>query len=318
MSKQVSESRSRTDAMLRTAFGGIICEALIDPSVVEIMQNPDGLLWFERSGKGRRCVGNVVKPDQAERIVRLVASLSGFDATREQPIVSAELPIGGQRFEGLLPPVVKTPCFAIRNHAAAIFTLKDYVDADVISLANANALERAILSRKNILIVGGTGSGKTTLANACLAVIAETGDRVLILEDTRELRCAAKDCVALRSQPNVRMADLVRSTLRLRPDRIIVGEVRGGEALDLLKAWSTGHPGGIATVHANSAEDGLDRLEQLVGEVVANVPRKLISTAVDIVVGIENRKGIRRVKDILRVLKTDQNGDYRLEPLAPP
>ena len=114
------------------------------------------------------------------------------------------------------------------------------------------------------------------------------------------------------------MADLVRSTLRLRPDRIIVGEVRGGGALDLLKAWSTGHPGGIATVHANSAEDGLDRLEQLVGEVVANVPRKLISTAVDIVVGIENRKGIRRVKDILRVLKTDQNGDYRLEPLAPP
>lgn len=318
MSKPMSESRSRTDAMLRTAFGAVICEALSDPSVVEIMQNPDGALWVERAGEGRCCVGDVIAKDQAERIVRLVASLSGFGVTREQPIVSAELPIGGQRFEGLLPPVVTAPSFAIRNHAASVFTLDDYVEAGTISSVNASALERAIQTRKNILIVGGTGSGKTTLANACLAVVAESGDRVLILEDTRELRCAAKDCVALRTQPMVRMADLVRSTLRLRPDRIIVGEVRGGEALDLLKAWSTGHPGGIATVHANSAADGLDRLEQLVGEVAANVPRKQISTAVDIVVGIENRNGVRRVKDILRVLSSDQNGDYRLEPLVPP
>ena len=318
MSNPISESRSRTDAMLRTAFGTVICKALSDPSVVEIMQNPDGLLWVERAGEGRRCMGDVIAADQAERIVRLVASLSGFDVTREQPIVSAELPIGGQRFEGLLPPVVKTPSFSIRNHAASVFTLHDYVEANVISSSNADALSEAIKSRKNILIVGGTGSGKTTLANACLEVVAQSGDRVLILEDTRELRCAAQDCVALRTQPLVKMADLVRSTLRLRPDRIIVGEVRGGEALDLLKAWSTGHPGGIATVHANSAADGLDRLEQLVGEVAANVPRKLISTAVDIVVGIENRNGVRRVKDILRVLSTRQNGEYRLEPIVPP
>ena len=318
MSKPVSESRSRTDAMLRTAFGAVICEALSDPSVVEIMQNPDGSLWVERAGEGRRCVGKVVKLDQAERIVRLVASLSGFDVTREQPIVSAELPIGGQRFEGLLPPVVTAPSFAIRNHAKSVFTLEDYVEAGTMSAEYARELEHAIRARQNILIVGGTGSGKTTLANACLAVVARSGDRVLILEDTRELRCKAKDCVALRAQPLVKMADLVRSTLRLRPDRIIVGEVRGGEALDLLKAWSTGHPGGIATIHANSASDGLDRMEQLVGEVVANVPRKLISTAVDIVVGIENRNGVRRVRDILRVLSSDQNGDYRLEPFAPP
>ena len=318
MSKPLSESRSRTDAMLRTAFGAVICEALSDPSVVEIMQNPDGSLWVERSGEGRRCVGKVVKPDQAERIVRLVASLSGFDVTREQPIVSAELPIGGQRFEGLLPPVVTAPSFAIRNHANSVFTFEDYVEAGTMSSEYACELKRAIGARQNILIVGGTGSGKTTLANACLAVVAQSGDRVLILEDTRELRCKAKDCVALRTQPLVKMADLVRSTLRLRPDRIIVGEVRGGEALDLLKAWSTGHPGGIATIHANSASDGLDRMEQLVGEVVANVPRKLISTAVDIVVGIENRNGVRRVRDILRVLSSDQNGDYRLEPFAPP
>ena len=314
---QPSQSRQRTDAMLRSAFGPTICEALADPTVVEIMQNPDGTLWTERAGQSRFCNGPVITGDKAERIVRLVASLSGHDVTREQPIVSAELPIGGQRFEGILPPVVQAPSFAIRNHAARVFTLSDYEAVGTMDGHSANVLRAAIIARRNILIVGGTGSGKTTLANALLSEVANTGHRVLILEDTRELQCDAEDCVALRTQPTVSMADLLRSTLRLRPDRIVVGEVRGGEALDLLKAWSTGHPGGVATVHANSAADGLDRLEQLVGEVVANVPRKLISAAVDIVVGIENHAGVRRVTDILEVLGSDgPNGTYRLRSMV--
>ena len=142
--------------------------------------------------------------------------------------------------------------------------------------------------RKNILVVGGTSSGKTTLVNALLAEIADLDERVVILEDTRELKCAAADCVALRTKPGVAtLADLVRSTLRLRPDRIIVGEVRGPEALDMLKAWNTGHPGGITTVHANSAPAGLYRLEQLVQEAVVTVPRDLIVQAIDIVVFLE-------------------------------
>jgi len=310
-----NQSRSRTDAMLRSAFGKLICDALADPSVVEIMQNPDGKLWVERAGRGRLTHGTVVTSAQAERIIRLVASLSGHDVTNERPIVSAELPIGGQRFEGVMPPVVTAPAFAIRNHAAKVFTLGDYVDAGTMRAIDAATLREAVIARRNILIVGGTGSGKTTLANGLLAEVAKTKDRVLILEDTRELQCDADDCVALRTQPSVSMAELVRSTLRLRPDRIVVGEVRGGEALDLLKAWSTGHPGGVATVHANSAADGLDRLEQLVGEVVANVPRKLIATAVDIIVGIENVAGVRRVTDILGVLGCEDSGGYRLRPL---
>ena len=202
--------------------------------------------------------------------------------------------------------------------AAKVFRLEDYVSSKTISKAAASALRSAIGNRLNILVVGGTGSGKTTLTNALLAEIANEDHRVLILEDTRELQCAAKDCVSLRTQASVTMRDLVRSTLRLRPDRIVVGEVRGGEALDLLKAWSTGHPGGVATVHANSAADGLDRLEQLVGEITANVPRKLISTAVNVVVGIENHGGVRRVSDILEVLGCDgENGTYRLRPKVP-
>lgn len=318
MSQRHAQSQARTDTMLRSAFGPFICEALTVPSVVEIMQNPDGQLWVERSGIGRQSQGQVLSPEQAERIIRLIASLSNFDVTREQPIVSAELPIGGQRFEGIMPPVALKPSFAIRVPAAQLFTLDDYVETGTMRDVDASALRQAIRSRQNILVVGGTGSGKTTLTNALLAEIAREEHRLLILEDTRELQCAAKDCVSLRTQDCVSMRDLVRSSLRLRPDRIIVGEVRGGEALDLLKAWSTGHPGGVATVHANSAADGLDRLEQLVGEVTANVPRKLISTAVNVVVGIENRGGVRRVTDILDVLGYDgATGSYQLRPKVP-
>lgn len=318
MTQRKSQSRSRTDAMLKTALGSVICDALADPSVVEIMQNPNGELWIERAGLGRESQGLILPAEKAERIIRLIASLSGFDVTRETPIVSAELPIGGQRFEGVMPPVALQPSFAIRVPAAKVFRLEDYVSSQTIGKAAASVLRKAIEARLNILVVGGTGSGKTTLTNALLAEIANEDHRVLILEDTRELQCEAKDCVSLRTQPSVSMRDLVRSTLRLRPDRIVVGEVRGGEALDLLKAWSTGHPGGVATVHANSAADGLDRLEQLVGEVTANVPRKLISTAVNVVVGIENHGGVRRVSDILEVLGCDgENGSYRLRPMVP-
>ena len=318
MTQRNSQSRSRTDTMLKTALGSVICDALANPIVVEIMQNPNGELWIERAGIGRESQGLILAPEKAERIIRLIASLSNFDVTREHPIVSAELPIGGQRFEGVMPPVALQPSFAIRVPAAKVFGLEDYVSSKTMGKAAASVLRKAIEARQNILVVGGTGSGKTTLTNALLAEIANEDHRVLILEDTRELQCAAKDCVSLRTQPSVSMRDLVRSTLRLRPDRIVVGEVRGGEALDLLKAWSTGHPGGVATVHANSAADGLDRLEQLVGEVTANVPRKLISAAVNIVVGIENHGGVRRVTDILEVLGCNgENGTYRLRPMVP-
>ena len=318
MTQRNAQSRTRTDAMLRSALGPAICDALADPSVVEIMQNPNGELWIERAGIGRESQGHILLAEKAERIIRLIASLSDFDVTREHPIVSAELPIGGQRFEGVMPPVALQPSFAIRVPAAKVFMLEDYVSSQTMGKAAASILRKSIKARLNILVVGGTGSGKTTLTNALLAEIANEDHRVLILEDTRELQCAAKDCVSLRTQPSVSMRDLVRSTLRLRPDRIVVGEVRGGEALDLLKAWSTGHPGGVATVHANSAADGLDRLEQLVGEVTANVPRKLISAAVNIVVGIENHGGVRRVTDILEVLGCNgENGTYRLRPMVP-
>lgn len=311
------EADHRRRAMLRTAMGQAIADALADPSVIEVMVNPDGVLRLDRLGEGRRDTGVRMHPSEAERIVRLVASHVRAEAHADNPIVSAELP-SGERFEGVLPPVALAPCFAIRKPAARVHTLADYVADGIMMPVQAEALRKAVRDRRNILVAGGTSSGKTTLANALLAQVAECDERVILIEDTRELQCAAKDCVALRTRRgSVTLADLVRSTLRLRPDRIIVGEVRGAEALDMLKAWNTGHPGGIATVHANSARSALYRVEQLAQEAVVTVPRRLIAEAINLIVFIAGRGSSRRIDAIAEVTGLDSNGDYAIAQLTP-
>jgi P-type conjugative transfer ATPase TrbB len=308
------ETRERRRGMLRTAMGPAIARALDEPDVVEVLVNPDGHLWLDRHGSGRCDTGVALTAQEAERIIRLVASHIRAEASASSPVVSAELPETGERFEGLLPPVVLAPCFAIRKPAMMTFRLADYVAAQIMTPQVAKVLADAVADARNILVAGGTGSGKTTLANALLAEIATLEERIVIIEDTRELRCAAKDAVTLRTKPGVAaLADLVRSTLRLRPDRIIVGEVRGGEALDMLKAWNTGHPGGIATVHANSSRAALYRLEQLVQEAVVTVPRRLIAEAIDLIIFIKGRGAGRRVDGIVEVKGLDSAGDYVLE-----
>ncbi|MEO0883030.1 MAG: P-type conjugative transfer ATPase TrbB [Pseudomonadota bacterium] len=307
---------TRTANMLRTAFGADVMEALADPNVVEIMINPDGKLWVDQHGIGRSETGAFLSPHDIERAIRLVATQNGRDASRTSPIISAELPLAGERFEGVLPPVTTAPCFSIRKPAGRVIPLDHYVDEHILRSAHATALRKAVKDRANILVVGGTGSGKTTLTNALLNEIAETGDRLVILEDTRELHCSAKDAVQMRTQPGaVTLADLVRSTLRLRPDRIIVGEVRGPEALDMLKAWNTGHPGGIATLHANSAEAGLHRLEQLIGEATHTVPHDLIAETIDLVVFIRRQAGDRKVETVAAVTGLASTG-YSIEPVT--
>jgi type IV secretion system protein VirB11 len=246
----------------------------------------------------------------------LVASHIRTEVHARAPIVSAELPESGERFEGLMPPVSLAPCFSIRKPAQVIYRLEDYVTHHIMSVEAAQTLAHAITERRNIVVVGGTSSGKTTLVNALLAEVAATGERVIILEDTRELQCAAEDCVTLRTKPGVvTLSDLVRSTLRLRPDRIIVGEVRGPEALDMLKAWNTGHPGGITTVHANSGRAALYRLEQLIQEAVISVPRRLIAEAVDLLVFLTGRGNHRKLATIGRVEGLDADRDYQIVPI---
>lgn len=309
------ETRDRRRAMLRTAMGPVIGAALLDPAVIEIMVNPDGVVRVDRRGAGRVTTGEQLTPAEAERIIRMVASHVHVEVHAANPIVSAELPETGERFEGVLPPVASAPCFAIRKPIGHVLRLEDYVADQILSPLHAAVLRQGVAERKTILIAGGTSSGKTTLANALLADMAAADERVVLIEDTRELKCAAKDTVALRTvRGSVTLADLVRSTMRLRPDRIIVGEVRGGEALDMLKAWNTGHPGGIATVHANSAASALSRLELLIQEAVAVVPRALIAQAIDLIVFISGRGGDRRVETVA-AMEGFSGGEYRLRTI---
>ena len=308
---------SRQTRMLRTAMGEQIATALEDPEVVEILLNPDGALWFDRLDTGRRRSGICLSREDGDRIIRLVAAHLRLEVHPGAPIISAVLPETGERFEGVLPPIVRGPTFSIRKRTAGVIPLSKYVADEILTEAQARVLEEAVQDRKNILIAGGTSTGKTTLANALLLEIATTGDRVLMLEDTVELQCRADDHVPLQTRRGLAsMADLVRSALRLRPDRIVVGEVRGGEALDLLKAWGTGHPGGIATVHAGSARGALTRLEQLIQEVVVTVPQALIAESVDLIVFLAGRGRARRVEELMWVTGFDAQG-YHLEPACP-
>ena len=307
----------RLHSMLRTAIGDDLGAALLDEKVTELIANADGTVWIERTSQSLSLQDNLMSAADRERIIRLVATGIGESCGRDHPIISAELPGSGERFEGVLPPVSTAPCFAIRKPASTPFSLTDFVQRGVLSEAAAIALRACLQKRKNILVAGGTSSGKTTFCNALLAESVLRDDRIVILEDTRELQCSAFDTVSLKTfRDTASLSDLVRSTLRLRPDRIIVGEVRGGEALDLLKAWNTGHPGGLTTLHANSARAALTRLEQLTQEATAYPPRELIADAVDVIVFLAREAGMRCVQEILTLQGLRTTGDYDTAPLV--
>lgn len=311
-----SEAASRGARMLRTALGPAIATWLKDPAIIEVMLNPDGRLWIDRLGVGLADTGDMMSAADGERIIRLVAHHVGTEIHSASPRVSAELPETGERFEGLIPPVVAAPSFAIRKPAVAVFTLADYVRAGIMSEGQAGILRRAIATRQNILVAGGTSTGKTTLTNALLAEIAKTSDRVVLIEDTRELQCTSPNLVALRTKDGVAtLSDLVRSALRLRPDRIPIGEVRGAEALDLLKAWGTGHPGGVGTIHAGSAIGTLRRMEQLIQEAVVTVPRALIAETINIIAVLVRDGSGRRLAELARVEGLGASGDYQITPI---
>ncbi len=309
-------SHPRLVRKLQDALGDQLCVALEDATVVEIMLNPDGRLFIERLGHGVAPAG-AMSAATAEVVIGSVAHALQSEADDEQPIISGELPIGGHRFEGLLPPVVSAPAFTIRRRAERLIPLDEYVKSQVMTEAQASVLRSAIASRMNIVISGGTGSGKTTLANAVIVEIVATApeDRMVILEDTAEIQCAAENAVCLHTTDTVDMARLLKSTMRLRPDRIIVREVRDGAALTLLKAWNTGHPGGVTTIHSNTAMSALRRLEQLTAEASQQPMQEVIGEAVDLVVSIERTGKGRRVREVIHV-EGFRNGRYQTEHYA--
>jgi type IV secretion system protein TrbB len=306
------ERLRRIGAKLADELGPTIVAALHSPDVIEIMVNPDGSLWIERLGIGMEFIEQT-SPVYAAQVIATVAAFADTTVTSHSPIVSAVLPGNGSRFEGLLPPIVERPTFSIRRKASRVFTLAEYVETGIMSQGDVMLLRTAVSERKNMMIAGGTGSGKTTLANAIIQEIKEIHPehRVLIIEDTSEIQCNAKNSVSMLTSDDVTMQQLLRSTMRLRPDRIIVGEVRGREALTLLKAWNTGHPGGIGTIHANNAMAALDRLESLIGEETATPMKRLIGEAIDLVVFIEKDGGSRRISEILEVKNSD-GGNYNV------
>ena len=270
---------------------GPFVASLAEPGVVELMLNADGMIWIDRLGHGMSPIGRLPSVS-AELFIGTVASTLRGTVTRENPILECELPaeppFDGSRFEALIPPVVSAPVFTIRRKASAVFTLEEYERQGIMSASQRATIQAAVAERRNILVVGGTGTGKTTLTNAIIGhmVHAAPQHRLVIIEDTSELQCAAQNAVVLRATDTVDMQRLLKATMRLRPDRIIVGEVRGGEALSLLKAWNTGHPGGVCTVHANHARAGLHRIEQLIAEVSQTPMRPLIAEAVNLIVSI--------------------------------
>jgi len=287
---------------LRASLGETIVSALEDPTVVEVMLNPDGKLFIERIGSGIDQMGTMTAAD-AEIIIGIVAHALKTEVTPDRPIISGELPLDGHRFEGILPPAAHAPIFTIRKRASMLIGLDRYVSDGIMTEPQVQLIRDAIANRLNIVVSGGTGTGKTTLTNAILAELVEVTPehRLVILEDTAEIQCAAHNHVTLHTTDRVDMGRLLKSTMRLRPDRIVVGEVRDGAALTLLKAWNTGHPGGVTTVHANSAFAALTRLEQLVAEVSTQPMPEVIGEAVDLIVSIERAPQGRVVREILRV-----------------
>jgi type IV secretion system protein VirB11 len=300
----LSTIKERARKKLERDMGPLLLSALNDPATVEIMLNADGRLWQERLGEKMTCIGTL-RVAQAEAIIKTVAGYHGKEVTRMKPTLEGELPVDGSRFAGQMPPVVSSPTFAIRKKAVAVFTLDQYVDAGIMTGAQCDVIKHAVTSHRNLLIIGGTGSGKTTLVNAVIhhMVRSAPDERIVILEDTGEIQCAAINCVQYHTSAEVSMTALLRTTLRMRPDRILVGEVRGAEALDLLDAWNTGHEGGAATLHANNAAAGLARLKSLISRNPAAPAdiETLIGEAVHVVIHIARTPDGRRIEEILEV-----------------
>lgn len=308
-----SESvRKRLTERLRRDLGPLVEGALNDAKTTDLLLNADGKLWLKRLGEPARVIGEIAAW-RVTSAMKTLAGLLGKTIGAKEPILDGELPFGNERFAGQLPPIVSSPCFAIRKPAISVFTLASYVALGIMTQVQCDAIQKAVREHKNILVVGGTGSGKTTLINAIIKEMVDydPNERVFIIEDTGEIQCSAVNCVQYHTTLEVSMTDLLKTTLRMLPDRIIVGEVRGAEALDLLDSWNTGHDGGAGTLHANSPKAALYRLKSLItrNKHAPTEIEPLIAEAVHVVVHIQKTPEGRRVEGILEILGYE-NGNY--------
>jgi type IV secretion system protein VirB11 len=331
------EQHTRLESKLKRELGETVLGLLAHDATEDIVLNPDSTLWVKRMGQGFQQVGSM-PPAQAASALNTIAAWKGTVMSHDHPIIETELPLDGSRFEGITSPIVRRPVFAIRLRPKKIFSLSEYEQAGILSfkddplnhlrkrdsfiedirgLSHAGIIRAAVAGKKNILTVGATGSGKTTFVNAVLDVMAQVApyDRVVSIEDTTELQCSVRNHVDLLAVGSVSMLDCLRACMRLKPTRIVVGEVRGAEAHTMLKAWNTGHPGGAATVHANDALSGLIRLESLVAEATSAPQQTLIAEAVDLVVFVDQEPDLaagRKVREVALVTGYS-DGRYQVE-----
>lgn len=311
----VKGTDSQLVAMLETAMGPLI-PYLDDPTVIEIMSNPDGTLWIERLGQQIELCDAVLPRASAERIVRLLASNSNTVVDYQHPSFTGTLPKWGCRVQADMPPVVYAPSLTIRKPAHIVYSLDDYVRDEIMTQRQSEIIRDAVLSRKNVVVSGGAGSGKTTLTNALLALLSDTSERIVMIEDNRELQCNAPNLYAIYTYAHYPLSRAVADSLRRRPDRIIVGEVRDVAALDMLKAWNTGHPGGIATLHANSQLLTLDRLCEMIEEKNGYANKEFVGRSVDLIVHMErdlSARANRRLTGISEVTCLLKDGAWELK-----
>ena len=289
-----------------------------DGEISEIMVNGSGRIYIEKHGE-LLPVPNASIPEKSLQVaVRNIARTLGDEVNDEMPLLDARLP-DGSRVAAAIPPCSRRgTTLTIRKFQSRRFTPEELVRIGTITLDVINHLKDAVEQRRNILISGGTGSGKTTMLNA-LASFIDPEERVVLIEDTSEIQISLENLVefeARRERPDQRavtVRDLLRATLRHRPDRIILGEVRGGEAFDLLQALNTGHSGTLSTIHANSAEQAVTRFTSCVLQSGIELPYKAIRSnigdAIQFLLHIERRSGCRCVAQLLRLIRYDAGQD---------
>lgn len=302
---------------LKARLGPVFLSALEDPLTVEIMLNPDGSLWQEKLGQKQPERIGQIDFYSSMAAMQVIATCLGTELTKENPIIEGEFPIDNSRFAGQIPPAVAAPTFAIRKKASQIFTLEQYVESEIMTKVQYDVICENIINHQNILVVGGTGSGKTTLINGIIDKMVEINpeERILIMEDTGEIQCSAINNVTYHTTLNVSLTDLLKTSLRMRPDRILVGEVRDHAALDLLDAWNTGHEGGCATIHANNAMSALNRIRGLVtrNPHAPRIVEEVIGEAVHLIVFISRvPEGGRKIQEIIKI-NGYENGQYVYE-----
>ena len=309
----VASRKGRALEKLKRDLGQEFLQKFLNPNLLEVMCNPneDGSssIFWEEQGQDMVYDPEMSKrfnSSRAESVIKTIAGYYNKTVNEADPILESQFPIDGSRFTGIMPPVTTTPSFTIRKRPNRVFTLDEYVANGIMTEQQKAIIQQAITNRSNILVIGGTGSGKTTLVNGIIweMTVQHPNERIYISEDTGEIRCDSPNKVHVYTTMSADLTKLVRTALRFRPDRIVVGEVRGAEALDLLDTWNTGHPGGVATVHANSAVLGLERLEGLITRNPFHPTeiRQLIAQVVNIIIFIsKDRNTGRKIREIIKI-----------------